>query len=138
MKTAITTLLFLLSGSGFYEVAAQVTAVMEVRVNVISGASLQSVEKPYISLDKAQFLDNVEAGTFALTVAPGTDVFVHLSENPILENQNGGLLKFESLYFNQISSAAGNHQVSIQGKIGDQKLMKGQYKGAVTAVIEYL
>ncbi|MEX0720312.1 MAG: hypothetical protein WD059_06570, partial [Balneolaceae bacterium] len=69
MKAAVT-VLFFVAVSSFYQVYGQASAVMEVRVNVISGASLTSVEEAKIDLSSSGFIsENVKAGSFELISA---------------------------------------------------------------------
>lgn len=138
MKTAIIILLFL-GGSAFCQVAAQVTAVMEVRAKVISGAGLTSVDEADLNLQSSAFSsEGVDAGSFGLVAAPGTDINIHLEDDPVFTNQYGEIMQFNSLSFIRKTSASGNHEVTLNGKFSNQQQFNGQYKGKVTAVVEYL
>ncbi|MEQ8525200.1 hypothetical protein [Gracilimonas sp.] len=139
MRVAIIHILILLASGFWASLQAQATAVMQVRVEVVSGAGLTSIEEPTIDLSSVDLVDNdVKAGGFSLRTAPGTDVSVYISENSLIRNYNGDTIEFESLTVDKRSSETGEHHISLNGKIKDQATLSGHYQGDVTAVIEYL
>lgn len=133
----ILTLLF----SGFFASAnAQVTAVMQVRVNIVSGASLTSVEESVTDLSSADFsmMGEINAGSFSLTAAPDTDISVSVSQQPALQNEDGQMIEMDPLKVTRSISESGKQHISLNGTVKNKENLNGEYKGAVTAVIEYL
>jgi hypothetical protein len=117
----------------------QTTAVMQVRVNVVSGAGCSSIEESIIDLSSADYLTNdVKTGAFSIITAPSADVNVQVSRKSSIKNADGQAIDFESISVNKISNEKGEHQISLTGKIAEGKALKGQYKGNLTATIEYL
>lgn len=139
MRATIIHILILLASGFLASLQAQATAVMQVRVEVVSGAGLSSIEEPLIDLSSLDLVNNdVKAGGFSLVTSPGADVNISIIENSSIKNRNGDIIEFESLSVNKTSSESGEHYVSLNGKIKDLNSLKGQYQGDVTAVIEYL
>lgn len=138
MKAAIVSIIFILVSASGSHLIAQVSAVMQVKATIISGAGFSSLEENAIDLSQANLSGNVSAGSFQLSTAPGADISIHLKENPILINENGEVMKVAPLSLIQNISNTGNHHISINGNIPVQDNLNGQYNGSVTAVIDYL
>lgn len=140
MREIINSILILMAFGFFTTVQAQVTAVMQARVNIISGAGLSGIEESNIDLSTANsvFNETVKTGSFTLTATPGADVAVYISKTTELKNEAGDVIEIESLTVDHQYSASGEHSVSIGGKIKNEVLRNGNYKGNVTTVIEYL
>ncbi len=139
MRESLFILIFLASGF-FASANAQVTAVMQARVNIISGGSITSVEESKIDLSTADFSvgHEVLAGTFSLVAAPETDVNVSIAQQPMLKNKEGQRIEMGPLKISKSVSENGEQHISLNGKVRSSGNMSGEYKGAVTAVIEYL
>ena len=139
MRLAIIHILILLASGFWASLQAQATAVMQVRVEVVSGAGLTSIDEPLIDLSSADVLSNdVKAGGFSLVTSPGSDVNVSIIDNSPIINPDGDIIEFETLTVDKRSTKTGEHHISLNGKIKDQNALKGHYQGDVTAVIEYL
>lgn len=120
---------------------AQVTAVMQAKVKIVSGAGLTAIQSSSIdltSLDTFTTAD-VEAGEFSLVAAPGTDVNVVISQDSDITNAEGDSIKFDSFSIDKNSNESGNHHIKVNGKLNTQnQVFSGHYEGAITAVVEYL
>ncbi len=139
MRVAITHILILLVSGFWASLQAQTTAVMQVRVEVVSGAGLSSIEEGLIDLSSVDaYNNNVKAGGFSLQTSPGTDVSVSIFENAGIRNVDGEAMEFESLQVDKRTTETGKHHIFLNGKIKDLSSLRGHYQGDVTAVIEYL
>lgn len=119
---------------------AQVTAVMQARVNIVSGASLTSVAESITDLSSADFSmkGEINAGSFFLTAAPGTDISVSITHQTDLQNKDGQMIEMDALNVTRSVSESGEQHISLNGTVKNKENLNGEYKGAVTAVIEYL
>jgi len=137
MKSLILSILTLmLSGLGL-QVNAQVTAVMQARVEVISGAGFTKLNEHLVDFNTVNAFEKFEAGEFTLVTTPGSEISVHVENTDHITNESGESLNFENLEAEQIISGNGEHQVSVNGKVNDLQSLSGHYQGAVTAVVEY-
>lgn len=136
MRTAIIYILaFLASGFGL-TLQAQKTAIMQAKVEIVSGAGFTSVKAPVIAFNKATVNNlTVEAGEFSLVAAPGTDVNIQVSQH---SNTLNAPHVFESLQVDRTSNSKGEHHVSVSGILNNTKDAKELSGGGITAVIEYL
>lgn len=141
MRVAIVILFFSII-FGFISVAnAQVTAVMQAKVNVISGAGLTSVQESAPDLTAISESDEgseIHAGAFSFISSPGVDVTVQITEEPDMKNENGEQVEIETSLEHETNSGTGEHNISLNGSVKNQQQLSGHYKGALTAVIEYL
>ncbi|MDZ7808372.1 MAG: hypothetical protein U5K71_14870 [Gracilimonas sp.] len=137
MKTLILSILTLLVSGFFLQTNAQVTAVMQARVEVISGAGFTTLNEHLIDFTSVNAFEDFEAGTFTLVTTPGSDVNVHIENIEQITNENGESLNFEQLDADQVISDNGEHQISVNGKVSDLQQLSGHYQGAITAVVEY-
>ncbi len=128
--------------SGFMITAqAQVTAVMQAKVKIVSGAGLTDIQSSSIDLTSLNTYttSNVEAGAFSLVAAPGTDVNVAISQDTEIKNEAGDSIEFDSFSVDKISNESGNHHIKVNGRLNPQdQTFSGHYEGAITAVVEYL
>ncbi len=138
MKTLLLSTLIFLASSFSFLASAQVIAVMQAKVNVISGAGFTSLEESVIDLGSVNSLEEVHAGSFSLVAAPGSDISIYISNHSEIKNNKGEALEFESIDVDQTVSESGEHKVSVNGKVKNQQKLNGQYQGAITAVVEYL
>lgn len=138
MRTIIFSILILLVTGLSFQATAQVTAVMQAKVEIISGAGFTLMENSFIDLTSDDVVKDFSAGSFSLVSAPGTDVNVHLENVSGIENEFGEAIEFESLDLNKQSTESGQHHISINGKVKNGQELKGHYKGSITAVVEYL
>lgn len=137
MKSLILSILTLmLTGLGL-KVNAQVTAVMQAKVEVISGAGFTTLNEHLVNFNTVSEFEDFEAGEFTLVTTPGSEISVRLENTDQITNENGEKLNFESLEAEQIISDNGEHQVSVNGIVNDLQSLSGHYQGAVTAVVEY-
>ncbi|HET8865131.1 MAG TPA: hypothetical protein VFM80_05490 [Gracilimonas sp.] len=138
MKTLILSTLIFLASSFSFLANAQVIAVMQAKVNVISGAGFTSLEESVIDLSSSNSLEEVHAGSFSLVASPGSDISIYISNHSEIKNNKGEALEFESMDVDRITSESGEHKVSVNGKVKNQQKLNGQYQGTITAVVEYL
>lgn len=141
MKKISLAIVFLLLSSCTFTAKAQVTAVMQAKVKIVSGAGLTAIQSSSIdlaSLDTYTTSD-VEAGEFSLVAAPGTDVNVVISQDADIINAEGDSIEFDSFSIDKNSNESGNHHIKVNGKLNTQnQVFSGHYEGAITAVVEYL
>lgn len=131
----LTLLLFGFSNQSF----GQVTAVMQVRVEVVSGAKYSADATPLINLSALNNeAHNIEAGSFSLVAAPGTDIQVYVSSSTTIKNAMGEIIEIGDLNVNRVSDPSGKQSFSFNGTMKNQKDVKGHYQGQLTAVVEYL
>ncbi|MDR9419791.1 hypothetical protein [Gracilimonas sp.] len=138
MRDILFSILFLLAASFIFPAYSQVTAVMQARVEIISGSGISAIQQPTIDLNNANTLNEINTGGFSLVTAPGTNVQIRIEKGNDIINEFGEAIEFESFIINQLSSDNGEHQVSLTGKLKKLQKLNGQYKGSVTAVVEYL
>lgn len=137
MKTLILSILTLLVSGFSFQTNAQVTAVMQARVEVISGAGFTTLNEYLIDFNSVNAFEDFEAGAFTLVTTPGSDVNVHIENLDQITNENGDTLNFEELDADQVISENGEHQISVNGKVGNIQQLNGHYQGAIAAVVEY-
>lgn len=130
-------LLFLL---GTYESAcAQVSAVMQAKVNIVSGATYSYVEETHIdSYNIDASLGKIQTGLFTLKNTPGTDVKVYIHEKSAEVNNQGDELEFDFISEEQNSFSTGRHYINLVRKVKNSHTLSDQYRSSVTAVIVYL
>ncbi|MBD3616971.1 MAG: hypothetical protein HUJ22_10405 [Gracilimonas sp.] len=138
MRALIFSILISAVSSFTFLVNAQVTAVMQAKVEIISGAGFLAMEAANIDLSTVNYSEDIETGSFSLVAAPGADVNVHISNQSSIKNKEGGIIEFEPLKINHITSESGEHHISVNGKIKDHQKLNGHYEGDITAVVEYL
>ena len=138
MITKILSVLILL-GTGFYfQANAQVTAVMQAKVEIVSGAGFTFTESAVIDLNSENLSEEINAGSFSLVSSPGTDINVHIQEESDIKNELGQVIVFESFGLEKESTESGQLHISVNGKVKNGQLFNGNYKGSITAVVEYL
>lgn len=137
MRETLKILFILLASLLSSQATAQVTAVMQAKVEIISGAALTAPSLSFLDLSSSTNSE-FEALNFSLTAAPGTDVDITINQESELKNEAGETISLEDLHFNKEESENGKHDVSILGKLKDGQNLNGKYKGTFTAVVEYL
>jgi uncharacterized ubiquitin-like protein YukD len=137
MKTLILSILTFLVAGFTLQTNAQVTAVMQARVEVISGAGFTALNEQLIDFTSVNAFEDFEAGTFTLVTTPGSDINIRLENKDQVVNENGEILDFAILDTEQTVSENGEHDISINGKVSDLQQLNGHYQGAITAVVEY-
>lgn len=131
-------LIFLTTGFSF-SLMAQKTAIMQAKVEIVSGAGFTSVKAPTIAFNKSAVNNpTVKAGEFSLIAAPGTDVDIQISQHNSTSNNSNHPFAFKSLQVNRTSTSKGEHHVSVSGIANSAKALKEHPGGGITAVIEYL
>lgn len=138
MKTIILSILTLLVTGFSFQAKAQVSAVMQAKVEVVSGAGLTLMENALIDLNSKNLIEEINAGSFSLVSAPGTDVSVYLQNASSINNEFGQSIEFESFDVDKQSNESGEHHISVNGKVKSDQLLNGHYEGSITAVVEYL
>ncbi|MEX2478946.1 MAG: hypothetical protein WD357_10945 [Gracilimonas sp.] len=138
MKTLILSILTLLVTGFSYSTNAQVAAVMQAKVEIISGAGFTLMEDAVIDLKSENLSNTIKAGSFSLVSAPGTDISVHIEENSVIKNEFGEIIELESLSVDKQSHESGQHDISVNGKVKNSQSLDGHYQGSITAVVEYL
>lgn len=138
MKILITSLLTLFGTTILYQANAQVTAVMQARVEIVSGAGFTHMENAFIDLNPKNLTEKFKSGSFSLISSPGSEISVYLQQNTSLKNDSGEIIEFQSLGLDKKSNSSGKHEFSINGKIKNDHQINGFYEGSITAVVEYL
>lgn len=138
MRTIILSTLTLLVTGFCFQATAQVTAVMQAKVEIVSGAGLTLMENSFIDLNSENLIEEINAGSFSLVSAPGTDVSVYLQNDSTIKNEFGEEIEFESFDVDKKSNESGQHHISVNGKVKNGQLLNGHYEGTLTAVVEYL
>ncbi|MEX0844364.1 MAG: hypothetical protein WD022_03750 [Balneolaceae bacterium] len=140
MRATLTSILLFIASGFFLTANAQVTAVMQAKVTIISGAGFSAIQETSIDLNSDVFLsEDLETGSFSLVAAPGSDVSVNITQQSEIVNELGEVIEFESFTVDQNSTDSGDHHITVNGKLKDQQqIFNGHYQGAVTAVVEYL
>ncbi|MDR9415906.1 MAG: hypothetical protein RI564_06470 [Gracilimonas sp.] len=138
MKATLKILIILLPALLSSPVFSQVTAVMQAKVEIISGASLTAPNQALVDLNASSSFSEFDALNFSLTAAPHTDVNITINQNSDLQNELGEIIKLEELKVANEVSNTGEHAVSVQGKLKKGQHLKGSYKGQFTAVVDYL
>lgn len=137
MRVTLKILILLLAFLFSTQAVAQVTAIMQAKVEIISGAALTVPNQSVIDLNSAATTD-FEALNFSLTASPDTEVDISFHQNSELKNEFGRVIDLEDLHLNKIDEGNGNHAVSVLGKLKDGQKLNGKYQGSFTAVVEYL
>lgn len=139
MKTLKLSILTLLFFSFSYQSFGQLTAVMQVSVEVISGAKFSPDATPIINLsDLNASGQNIQAGSFSLFAAPGTDIQVHVASSTTIKNAMGEIIEISDVNVNRVVDASGKQSYSFNGTMNNQNNINGHYQGQLTAVVEYL
>lgn len=140
MKTVQISILTLLLLSLPIVISAQVTAVMQAKVTIISGAGLITDQNPSLDLSASSLNLNNEVGTrsFSLNTVPGADLQIRISDQPVIKSDSGEQFLFDDLSIQHESDATGKHTFSVQGKLGQVSASNANYEGTITAVVEYL
>ncbi|HBQ59976.1 MAG TPA: hypothetical protein DD671_10220 [Balneolaceae bacterium] len=137
MRATLKILTILLASLLSSQATAQVSAVMQAKVEIISGAALTAPDHSIVDLSSVA-TSEFEALNFSLTAAPSTEVDITFNQNSDLKNESGQVMDFEDLHLKQEDEGNGNHAVSILGKLKDGQELNGKYQGSFTAVVEYL
>lgn len=137
-KTEFLSIFILLIAGVYFQANAQVTAVMQVKVEIISGAGFTLMENDFIDLNSENLTEEINAGSFSLVSSPGTDISVHIQDKSVIKNELGQVIEFESLDLDKESTKSGEHHISVNGKVKSGQLLNGHYEGSITAVVEYL
>jgi|AntRauTorckE6833_2_1112554.scaffolds.fasta_scaffold33105_1 hypothetical protein len=117
---------------------AQVTAVMQAKVEIISGSRVSNMQEGALDLSEANLSDQIQAGHFSLQTDPDTEVTVSVYKMSEILNEDGLPLEFSFLSINHINSFDGNHDITIQGLLKSLPKEKSSYSGKLVTVIEYL
>ena len=136
MRALIIFILAFLASSFCFQAKSQVTAVMQARVEIISGASFTSLQESIIDSD--HLFGEVNAGSFSLVTSPGANIDVQVLHTNTIKNKKGEAITFESFQIDHTAMQNGEHRIDLIGKIKDAKKLNGQYSGNLTAVVEYL
>lgn len=138
MRTEILSILILFLTGFCFQANAQVTAVMQAKVEIVSGAGFTLMENAFIDLNSENLTQEINAGSFSLVSSPGTDINVHIQHESVIKNELGQVIEFESFDLDKQSTKSGQHHVSVNGKVKSGQLLNGHYQGSITAVVEYL
>lgn len=134
----ITTILILLVAGFSNSVKAQVTAVMQAKVQIVSGSSISEVQESRIDLNQIDIAEKIEAGHFTLQTSPDAEVNVSVYNESGIVNLSGESLEFASLFIDHTTSANGEHDIKVNGFLKNIPESKSSYSGKLVTVIEYL
>ncbi|MTI88498.1 MAG: hypothetical protein FH748_11070 [Balneolaceae bacterium] len=138
MKNLVKTLLLIVSCSLASTAHAQVSASMQVKVNVVSGASIDYGQSHTTYLSNESMGENIRAGSFMLSTTSGSKVDIKILKRPSFINNKGDKIEFTDLLLIEKFTEKGEHEMYFDGKIKNKSSLSGNYKGQLTAVIEYL
>ena len=118
-------------------VNAQVTAVMNVSANVISGAGVKS----FTAVEFFKGLDSSEAtiinGSLTIVNTPNTDVLVSNNDKVQITNQFGESIWVNTNSHTTVDLSTGTYTVQINPELPTSKL-NGSYSGQVRTRINYM
>lgn len=137
MREFIFILTLFVSGLAF-SAQAQVTAVMQVKVEIISGSQVSEVQQGRIDLANISTTDKITTGGFTLQAAPDAEVNISVYNEYGIVNELGEHLDFGLLSVDQNTLGNGKHDIVINGFLKNIPQAKSSYSGNMVAVIEYL
>ncbi|MEO1022819.1 MAG: hypothetical protein AAFW89_09750 [Bacteroidota bacterium] len=111
------------------------SAVMQVSVNVVSGANA-SVQSPMQYLTPGS--TTLEAGNVVLATLPHSDILVSTPEKAPLVNKHGNLIAYAPQKKLTSDPASGVHTITMDGDLKSQTPLTGHYFGHLKTTVEYL
>lgn len=120
------------------KVSAQVTAVMDVKVTIISGASLTQQSELNLFLQSSDVPLTTNENLFELTTAKHTEVNFNLPTSVQITNEFGETTTIFANYNSIENKDLGTHSVALESSIVDTKPIRGKYSGEFTTTIDYL
>lgn len=136
----VKTIILVIAASGFFSTAvAQVSATMEVRVEIISSAAMQA-EGAESSFDQSPVSgQKIRAGSLILMSPKGSFTDVLLMETPRLVNASGDIMEFEDVNFTSFEREAdGYKELFFDGILKNDVQANGHYQGQLKASVVYL
>lgn len=115
-------------------ISSQVTAVMKVSVNVVSGAKAETPANLFLSNNQ----NNSHQGEVIITSSPNADIDVFTSEEFTLTNNLGETISIETDSLLDVDSSLGTYTLSINGDLPSNKKLSGKYTGNLVTTIVYL
>jgi len=137
MRELVFILTFFVSGLAFLA-QAQVTAVMQAKVEIISGSQVSEVEQGRIDLANISATDKITMGGFTLQADPDAEVNISVYNEYEIINELGDHLDFGLLSVDKITLGNGKHDIVINGFLKNIPQAKSSYSGKMVAVIDYL
>src|SRR5690554_4482207 len=120
------------------QVNAQVTAVMEVKVTVISGASLTQQNELNLLLQTSGSSTSINDNLFELTTAKHTEVNFNLPESVQVTNEFGETATIITNCSSIQNKDLGTHTIGMESSLADTQPIRGKYSGEFTTTIDYL
>lgn len=137
MRELVFILTLFVSGLAF-SAQAQVTAVMQAKVEIISGSQVSEVQQGKIDLANINTTDRITTGGFTLQAATDAEVNISVYNESGIVNEFGEHLDFGLLSVDKITLGNGKHDIVINGFLKNIPPPKSSYSGNMIAVIEYL
>lgn len=117
---------------------AQATAVMDVTVTIISGASLTQQNELNLSLQPSSTSVTTNENIFKLTTAKNTEVNFNLPESVQVTNEFGEKATIVTNCNPILNKNLGTHIVEMESSLVESQLIRGNYSGKFTTTIDYL
>ena len=114
--------------------SAQVTAIMQASVKIVSGVQAEQVS----SLQLSENLSSAHDGEVIITSSPLSEVFIFVDENSVLTNSIGETVEIKTDSLVNADIESGKSSISISGSLPEKKKIIGQYSGTVVTTIVYL
>lgn len=132
LKNILYILLILLCAN--IPLSAQVTAVMKIQVNVVSGAKVNASKNLLYSSKNGTF----KAGFLSIRSAPNSEINVETESECFMKSTSGERVRILTSSNIEEKFDSGNQTISIHVDIPDSEKLEGNYSGSITTVINYL
>lgn len=116
------------------DISAQVTAVLKVSVNVVSGVKAETPANLFLSNSPT----NSHNGEVIITSSPSSDVEIETKESCTLTNNSGHSIQIKTDSLFDFNPDSGTHSLSINGDLPSNKKISGNYTGNLVTTIVYL
>ncbi|HBZ39007.1 MAG TPA: hypothetical protein DEO59_11230 [Balneola sp.] len=113
---------------------AQVTAIMQASVKIVSGVQAEQVS----SLQLSENLSSNHDGEVIITSTPLSEVFIFVDEHSSVSNTFGETVEIKTDSLVNADIESGISSISISGTLPQKNKINGQYSGTVVATIVYL
>lgn len=137
LKSYISIFILLACFSGA-QISAQVTAVMDVKVTIISGASLTQQNELNLFLHQNDTSASKSENLFQLTTAKHTEVNLDLPELVQVTNEFGETATIRTNCSSIENKDLGTHIIEMKSSLADSQPVRGRYFGVFTTTIDYL
>jgi hypothetical protein len=113
---------------------AQVTAVMKVSAEVISGVNVQKASDLFISENSSKS----HAGEIIINSSPSSDIQIITQENFTVKNSSGEIILIEADSLLDFNATTGTHSLKVNSQLPAANSIPGNYTGNMLTTIVYL